>query len=34
MESFLSDRVMAFLLGMLAVVFALSWLARRHPHVG
>lgn len=33
MEAFLPDTVKAVLLGLLAIVFALVWLARAHPAV-
>jgi hypothetical protein len=33
MEVFLPDTVKAILLGLIAIVFALAWLARRLPHV-
>jgi sterol desaturase/sphingolipid hydroxylase (fatty acid hydroxylase superfamily) len=33
MDSFLSDTVKAILLGLIAIVFVLSRLARRFPHV-
>ncbi len=33
METFLSDTTKTVLLGVIAVVFALSWLARQHPEI-
>jgi sterol desaturase/sphingolipid hydroxylase (fatty acid hydroxylase superfamily) len=32
-EAFLPDSVKAILLGLIAIVFALAWLARAHPNV-